>query len=267
MKITNKIYNINGNINTKLVLISDIHYYNKSNIKVLNKILDLLRKINPNYICIPGDIIDNSNILDEKYLIEWLRKLANISKVIISVGNHEYYIDKKNNKFGANIKLMNKIKKIENVYYLDNKSIVIDNINFVGVTMPIEYYMTEGEKIESFNNNFNFNLYKKNKYNILLLHSPSNLLDKTVINKLKYDLILCGHTHGGIVPKVIRPILRNRGLINPQGNILSKNCYGFINKKPNILVTSGITTLSYENPFSIFNKLFSPEVVTINIED
>ena len=112
MKITNKIYNINGNINTKLVLISDIHYYNKSNIKVLNKILDLLRKINPNYICIPGDIIDNSNILDEKYLIEWLRKLANISKVIISVGNHEYYIDKKNNKFGANIKLMNKIKKI-----------------------------------------------------------------------------------------------------------------------------------------------------------
>ena len=50
MRIINKYYNLIGNINTSIVLISDIHYYNKNIIKHLNKILENIKKIKPNYI-------------------------------------------------------------------------------------------------------------------------------------------------------------------------------------------------------------------------
>ena len=100
MKIQNKTYNIKSNINKKIVLISDIHYSSKKDIKNLNIVLDRIKKINPDYICIPGDTIDKSEIKDSVQFINWLKKLTKISKVIVSIGNHEFYITK--NKFGLN---------------------------------------------------------------------------------------------------------------------------------------------------------------------
>jgi len=97
MKIINKNYNIKGSINTNIVLISDIHYYNKKDLIHLNKVLDNIKKIKPDFICIPGDLTDESNVYDEKYLVEWLNKLANISKVILTLGNHELYINRQKN--------------------------------------------------------------------------------------------------------------------------------------------------------------------------
>lgn len=265
MKIKNKIYNITGKINKKIVLISDIHYYSKKNINNLNKILDILKEIKPDYICIPGDIVDNSYILDEELLIIWFQKLSVISPVLISIGNHEYYINKKQKQFGLNKHILTKIKSVDNVFCLDNKNVLIDDINFIGITMPIKYYMEDGESKDSFIKHLKKIQYNDKKYNVLLLHSPSNLLDKDITSMLKCDLVLCGHTHGGIVPCVLRPIFKDRGFINPQGKLMTRGCYGHINESPNIIVTSGITTLSHENPFNLFNNLFSSEVVVINI--
>ena len=52
MKAINKIYNLNTNLNKKIVLISDIHYSDKKDIKRLNVVLEKLRKIKIDYICI-----------------------------------------------------------------------------------------------------------------------------------------------------------------------------------------------------------------------
>lgn len=256
MKIRNKFYNINSTLNKNIVLISDLHYSNKKDIKKLNNILEEIKKINPDYICIPGDITDRSKIKNEDLFIEWLKKLSLISKVIISIGNHEFYVTKKT--FNLNKKLLNKISNINNIYLLDNKNIVIDNINFIGITLPIESYRTK----------FDFNKYIKkiktnnNHYNILLCHSPQKICNYDILKDKNIDLILCGHMHGGIVPEFLRPLFKNKGLIGPHKRLFPKISYGYLKiANTEIIITSGIRVI----PYRLIDKFFKSEVVSINL--
>lgn len=264
MKIINKSYNIKGDINTNIVLISDIHYYNKKDLIHLNKVLDNIKKIKPNFICIPGDLLDESNIKDEEYLIKWLEDLSSICKVILSLGNHELYINKSKKIFGFNNKLLRQIKRVKNLYLLDNENTIIDNINFMGLTLDIEDYYNEN------NSTINFNNIKTNKnyYNILLCHSPINISNEKVLKNKNIDLILCGHMHGGLMPRFLRKIFKNSGIISPNKRLFPKNAYGNLRiENTNIIITSGITVISHLNNFRILKKLFSSEIVSINIDN
>ena len=43
---------------------------------------------------------------------------------------------------------------------------------------------------------------------VSLIHSPTRLTEKEVLEHLKeYDLLLSGHTHGGMVPKILEKVL------------------------------------------------------------
>ena len=259
-KIINKTYNINSNLNKKIVLISDIHYSTKKDIKILNCVLDNIKKIKPNYICIPGDITDKSKITDEELFIEWLKKLSIICKVIVSIGNHEYYVNKSKKEFNLNKEFFYKISKIKNLYLLDNKNNIIDNINFIGLTLPIELYFDESKKLNEFNKHLKKVKIYKNYYNILLCHSPVNVCNSNNLNDI--DLVLCGHMHGGLVPNFVRKTLKNTGFINPNFVLFPKNVYGYIKRKnTNIIITSGIKVLNIK----LLNKLFKPEIVNVNL--
>ena len=62
------------------------------------------------------------------------------------------------------------------------------------------------------------------KYNILLLHSPINLIENKKISLdcfKNYDLILCGHMHSGLIPKVFRKKI-GMGLVGPHNNFFPK---------------------------------------------
>ena len=258
MKVLNKLYTIESNLNKNIVLISDIHYSSNKDLNRLNFILNRIKKINPDYICIPGDIIDKSKIDDEEDFIEWLKKLSSITKVIVSIGNHEFYIDKSKNILGLNKTLFKKISNINNLYLLDNKNIIIDNINFIGITVPLKYYTNSNEFYKCMNK------VKTNKkyYNILLCHSPENICNKNIIKDKNIDLILCGHMHGGVVFNFLRPIFKNTGLIGPTKKIFPKNAYGHIKiNDTNIVITSGTRVL----PYKVLNKLFKPEIVKISL--
>lgn len=263
MKIISKKYNISNKLNKKIVLISDIHYYNKNDIYILNKVLDKIKKINPNYICISGDTIDNSSVYDFDLLLTWLKKLASISKVIMVLGNHEFYLNKKNNIYKLNEDYINQIKKINNLYLLDNENIIINDINFIGITLPITHYMYKGESKEDFKKYIK-NIKTNNKYyNVLLCHSPINISRKDIIDSIDVDLVLCGHMHGGIVPRFLRFLFGTRGLISPQKNIFPNNVYGNIKiKNKNIIITSGINVLS-QSHFPLLKGAFSSEIVEI----
>ena len=110
MKILNKNYNIDNKLNKNIILISDIHYNDHTDLNRLNYILKEIRKHKPDYICIPGDITDKANINDENEFIEWLKKLSKIAKVIISLGNHEFYVNKNKDIYFLN----NFLKKFGN---------------------------------------------------------------------------------------------------------------------------------------------------------
>ena len=256
MKIFNTTYNIESNINKKIVLISDLHYYNKKNIFILNKVLDKIKIINPDYVCIAGDIIDHSTVFDLDLLIDWLIKLSSFYKTIVVIGNHEYYVNKKDKIYNLDNSFIEKISNINNLYFLNNKSIIIDNINFIGLDLGKEYYINNSV-------NININTYiKKDCYNILLCHSPMNI-DKIINNDI--DLVLCGHMHGGLVPKIFRKIIKNYGIIDPNKKLFPKYVYGLKNiNKTNLITTSGITVLSHSNLLKFLNFIYSSEIVIIN---
>ena len=211
-----KIKITNNKINSKIVLISDIHYYSKSDIDKLNLVLSSIKKINPEYICVLGDICDQAKVLDEDVLVNWVKELSLISKVIMVYGNHDVILYS-NYSPCFNKKLFNKIKNIPNLYLLDNKIMEENGICFIGIKLDYDYYYKSHENEIIFINHYNKIIKRldNKKFNILLSHSPIALVKDTTLNMLNdyssLDLALCGHMHGGITPEVLRPILKTRG--------------------------------------------------------
>lgn len=255
MKIVNKKYNVKSSVNKKVILISDLHYSNKEDIDRLNYILENISLQEPDYICICGDLIDKSAILDEEDIINWLKKLSLVAKTIISIGNHEFYINKHNKVFGLNKEFFKKVSSINNLYLLDNDNISIDGINFIGLTVPMDlYYKTNITKeMNELLNRLNF---INDKFNILLCHSPELIFNKSILNNRNINLILCGHMHGGAVPTFLRKIFGHRGIISPRKKLFPKYSYGKID---NMIITSGIKVI----PKGKFTNVFRPEVVRI----
>ncbi len=267
MEIKN--YKISDTYHKKIVLLSDIHYFDKSMSYKLNQITNTIKKIKPDYICICGDLVDDLNIKDKFGLINWIKELAKISLVLIAIGNHEYQLNRKLVDY-YDKKLFNKLSKINNVKVLDNDYINIDKINFIGLNLPYQYYKNkedETELINFVNNNF----AKLNKgYNILLCHSPYMIARKNVLDKLKckndISLILCGHMHAGLTFNWMKKIFKGRGLITPQKRILGKYCYGIYNYNDiNVIISSGITKLSKSHYLKMFNRFYKSEIVIIEI--
>jgi len=262
----------NTKINSKIVLISDIHYSKKEDIVKLNKVLEKIKKINPTYVCILGDTLDEAKILDENILINWLSSLAQISKIIMVHGNHDLALYDVHTSY-YNKEVFNKISKIKNLVLLDNEVYLENGISFIGLNLGYNYYYVGHENPDDFVLHYNKLVTKldENNYNILLSHSPMALTKQGNINKLNdyknIDLVLCGHMHGGLTPEILRPILKTRGLLSPdKTNLFVKYAYGsFDIEDINFMVSSGITKLSRVSRFSKFDKLFRPEIVTIDI--
>lgn len=265
MKILSKKYNISNNLNKKIVLISDIHYSGKEDIKTLNNVLDSIKQIKPNYICITGDTLDTATPNDFNLIKNWLKRLSKTTKVIMIFGNHEFYLDRKNDMYGLNESIINQIKNIDNLYFLDNENILIDNINFIGLTLPIEHYMCNSEKEEDFKQNIKNIKTNKKYYNVLLCHSPINISKEAIIKNIDVDLVLCGHMHGGLTPNFLKPILKNIGFISPQKTLFPKCAYGNIKiHNKNIIITSGVKVMS-KSSFKYIKNIFASEVVEINL--
>ena len=258
MRLFNKIYNLKNKTPKEIILISDIHYASKKDIKYLNKLYLKLEELNPEYICIPGDLLDEAYVKDEELLIKWLEKLAKLSKVIYSLGNHENYVNKKKKIFGYNRELLNKISNIDNLYLLDNDNVVIDNINFIGITIPMKYYLEKETDDKELKDIFNKLKTKKSKYNVLLCHSPIDICTSNYLKDSNINLVLCGHMHGGILPRFLRKVVKNGGIISPERKLFPKNSYGYIKIcDTEVIISSGIMVIRQ------LRNLFVSEIVKI----
>ena len=242
--VSNKVKN-----KIKIVLLSDIHFSKYFIIDNLELIRNSVKKLEPDYICIAGDIIDEISVIYDTKLINiltnFLTDLAKISKVFISLGNHDI---RDNQDF-----LYFKDLKIDNLYVLNNSYYIDKKVVINGYNMPRDYYYNspQGEDAKAMYQDLLKNkdkLYFSDKlFNISLIHSPINLLDKDVSNYLKKcDLILCGHMHNGLVFKWLDKLIKNNyGLVSPSKGFFPNMARGY--KKvgdSNIIISGGITKLS-----------------------
>ena len=266
---TYKLYNKD---NIKISIISDIHFSYKTNRK-LELLLNHLNKIKPNYILIPGDLIDSVDMIekqDEKdRLINWLKRLSKISKVIISLGNHDYYKIKEKkflkNKFDYKFdnNFYNEINSIDNIYLLNNDYYSDDVIYIVGITLSYNYYLKEDINILEKDLNENKNIISNlpnNKLKIIMIHSPYNLDNKNILNKLnEFDYFVTGHMHNGCVPPIINELWNsNKGIISPHNKIFSKNTRNSLKKSSDKLIINGpVTTFQACSSYmQIFNCIY-----------
>ncbi len=276
MRIEYKKYKIKNNkkTNIKIVHISDIHFSHAYKTKRLDMLKNKINEIKPNYICITGDLIDIYDVVNDTNFHEfkrWLNELSKISKIIISIGNHEYI---KMTETGytktENIDWLKKLKN-DNIIILDNDMYNDKNITFIGFNPNYDYYYNKKEKNPEINNiELSKLITKDNKnYKILLLHAPSVVLKNNNYKKIEnfktIDLILSGHTHGGLIPSFIPG---NFGIISPCREIFPKRVRGTMNlEKTKIIISSGVMKLSRKSKITCINDIYGSNLNEIIIED
>ncbi|MBE6140022.1 MAG: hypothetical protein E7172_00550 [Firmicutes bacterium] len=273
MKIINYNLKTNKNINNlKIILISDLHYKEKYDLNIFKNIIKNLKKLKPNYICITGDIIHNSKLKDFDSLKTFLENLSLIAPIIMVFGNHDFSNSK---KYYFNNKYYQLLKKIPNLYLLNNENITFNNITFIGLNLPIDYYEKNNESLDSFKsffNNLNLKLFiNKNNYQIILIHSTLAFIDvyknEDLANLENVDLVLSGHTHGGVVPFFLEKLFGKRGLVAPNflksKKIFINNVRGLIKVK-NLLFIISTGILKLHIPAR--KLFFKEEINVINIK-
>lgn len=277
--VQNKNYEVNK-IGKKICLLSDIHYSKNYDLTIFDEIIKNITENKPDYICIPGDLVDDVTYLYEcpDELTKFIKKLSLIAPVIISKGNHdETKFDRYNPNYLTNEQYFLNLNTIENVYYLNNKSLVRDNIVFTGFNLSYGVYYN---KPHEDSNKFIKELDKLPKidtlkYNILLCHTPTCILTDKVLNESKlaskFDLILSGHMHNGLVFKFLDR-KSNRGFAGPFRSFFPKYAKGILtkeinNKKISLVICGGTIKFAENNPnwLKKFNKLYYINIDYINV--
>ena len=259
------VYSSKAKKDITLIHLSDIHFNKLTKCKKLDRIKEEIYKNNPDYIVITGDTIDNPEIIKDKIRIKklllFLTDISNFTKVIISLGNHDIFRNE-DHKFFKNL------NDLKNIYVLNNDIYVDETIYISGITLPTNYYyninrseskeilLDHLKKYKNLTTNLPIKVPK-----VSLIHSPIRIVDKEVLTILKeYDLLLSGHTHGGMVPKILDKFFKpNQGIIAPNKEILPDIARGKVekyigNEKMTVIITSGITKLS-EHSAKILSKL------------
>lgn len=275
------------NTDLKIGLFSDIHYSNIFEKEKFELIYNNLKENKPDYICIPGDIIDMTNILDKKEnqneYLDFFKKIQNIAPIIIALGNHDFVrIEKKKRKKEYNLEWYKKLNNLDNVTILHNNILEEKEIRFIGYTLPYDYYYTKTpyESKEILIKNFNEKMppIDNKKFNILLCHSPIHIIDDKVIKNIKslknIRLILSGHMHNGMIPKTIDKIFGGTfGLIYPSRKLFPKYARNMVEKKIeeniiSMIITGGITKVQESAPQKLhfINKLYQPQINYIIIK-
>lgn len=240
-----------------ILTISDIHISKTFKLSKLDYMINLIKKIKPNYIIVLGDTVDSALYLNDfqDIILNFFEKLANITKTIVILGNHDVTIKKeKEHIYFYNTKFFNKLNNIDNLIFLNNKTYKDNNILFMGYTENFLYYYPKNniDDLKVFYNDLSKhkNLYQinNNHINIALIHSQEFSKSRDNLALLKnFDLILSGHNHDGCIPFGIGNF--NWGLISPSKDLFPKYARGVRTiGNMTLIISGGITKIQEMAP-------------------
>lgn len=166
--------------NIKICHLSDIHTGAIYKRKFVQKIVNKIKNMKPDFVVITGDLFDGTC----KVGMDWLSPFDQLDVPIFYVtGNHEHYYGCTNA-----LKLIEKTK-IKHV--LRNEPITFENLIIYG-------HDFQGNEDVDCTDFFDFCKRiprKENFVNVVLQHIPS--ISCEFLGKTNVDLVLSGHTHGG----------------------------------------------------------------------
>lgn len=272
-----RVYQIQSNKIKKevtLFFISDLHYDHPNDLKKYHFITKKIKKEHPNFLIIGGDLLDSAKPNNEKQLLELIHFWSQNTTILIVLGNHDTTICTSKEIYYENIPFWNQLKKIPNVFLLDNQSYETKDIRFIGITLPFSFYYEEQESTKSwiqYMNRYHQTIESNHKMNILLIHSLLGLNHPRNILKMPYfqtiDLVLAGHTHNGCVPRLLEPIFQNRGFISPRKTLFPPFVRGmFCYQNTTFVISGGITKLSKRSKLSCFDHFWTHELTKIEMK-
>lgn len=241
-----RIISKNAKKNFKIVHLSDFHS------KPFNSVLKIVSDINPDFICITGDFI-NDHCKNKEKMFAYAKKLLKIAPVYYITGNHERRLDNFNDL----------IKELQNAGFnvLLNEVAVNDCCAILGLDenqADFKDYVArkKGTFVYKDMSKYFKELENYDGFKIVLSHFPENFEGIKELNYKQYDfdLQLSGHAHGGQWI-IFKP------LFSPGQGILPKYAKGSFGDKPKLIISRGLGNSEF--PLRLFNH---PEIVVIDIE-
>ena len=271
----------NNNINVEnistdkqIAYISDIH----GEADKLEEIIGILKELKITALLIGGDLIDNTkDTARNERIKELLQELSETTKIFIGLGNHDmtYFDRNSTNRCHAvpsiDTKYWSDLNSINNIY-VSTPSIEVPtittwsldkDIDITAFNLPTTHYINNEpeEEFKAFLKILEETKLNIEKYNILLCHSPKNIGKDSIIKEYaeclkKFNLILAGHMHGGLLPRMFRKTSYGGGIAGPNNTFLPEYAYGikiFGNTK--IVVSGGVVKMATSA---------APEIITTN---
>ncbi|MBD5087704.1 MAG: metallophosphoesterase [Clostridiales bacterium] len=205
---------------SKIVMLADLHNheFGKENIRLLAKI----KKENPDYIMLAGDMLVKGETLKTEHLKNFFIELSKICLVYYAPGNHEEYLERQFHEEGLYKKFIKEIEEC-GVKYLANQSCYIEKenqkIRVTGLHLQKQFFARFYEKVTMEKKDLEELIGKSEEcYEILIAHNPNYF---SIYEKWGADLVLSGHVHGGIV---ILPFLG--GVISTTYELFPKYDFG-----------------------------------------
>lgn len=257
IKISEYTVNLSGLADSaKIVVISDLHgkEYGENNLRLLDKISEQ----KPDAIFVVGDMLDDSDAENNfSKTTKLLTELSDIAPVYFSYGNQEKEYS------GAAIDgFLNDITE-NGIIALDDTfadcEIGEQKIR-IGGTMghAFPFGRTKEEFESSDEYIFLKDMEKTDLPTIVLAHMPDTFIFNGAHNYWSnIDLVVSGHTHGGIVRL---PFIG--GLYSPMQGLFPEYDYGFymLGEKMHLVITSGLSGYKF-----IPRLLNLPEICVLNL--
>lgn len=241
----------------KIAFLSDLHgkCYGKCN----RELLDAIKREQPDYILVGGDMLTRNREATDKIAIELLSELVKLCPVYLANGNHEQKMRLKPEEYeGRYEAYMRKVRKL-GIQVLVNESgdckMKGMPVTISGLELPLGCYAhfhTRELKISDIEERIG-KADGKN-YQILLAHSPVYF---ETYAKWGADLILSGHLHGGVIG-----VPGLGGLITPQARLFPRYSGGTYQKGRKVsIVSRGLGT------HTVNIRLFNPaELLMITLQ-
>lgn len=229
----------------RFVLISDVHnkVYGDKNAPFIKAV----KKANPDFIVLAGDLVTSKAGEDMTPGIELVHALGKDFKIYYGLGNHESKIKEQRDKFGNQFETLKKKVETENIILLDNRSAEISefNIKITGLELSLEYFAHfKVRRMEEDYLKSAVGTADNRKCNILIAHNPDYFPEYA---KWGADLVLSGHVHGGIMRL---PFLG--GVIAPSYRLFPKYDGGIYRENGAVMLL-GRGMGSHTLPFRFFN--------------